>query len=242
MAKFTPLLGGISGKLGAVTFSRNRVLRLAPGGHPTRNRPLSNLSKMLRDCYAANQSDYYMDCDRWSSRNVHSLRLCGIAHPYFRHTGPALYDGERIGRGMVPSNVTYRDQSRKSGGARLPETFELVDTEGGTALKLTYPEVDPEVDLEATVYIVVIRMDGLIDAVNDPCLRKILQPTATVGAGFVTCVVPQLDEFLTGSSYLISTGAVFIGDDTQPGVVAGQPWIANGCNMMGIFEYPWVIT
>ena len=216
-------------------FSRGGGVRTAPPGHQGRNRPLSNLGKMLSLAYSAGGTNYQEDAAKWTSPNVGRMRVCGLAHTYFRNYAEGLYPGERINRGMVPSNVVWRDGSNDSGGALIPNGFTMGVYDDVMNIVISYPSLNPDVWEACTVYVVVIREQGLVDGRNDNVLNTMFQPTGEITEGLVSCEMPVLDGSLTGTSYMISTGVVFYGDSDQ----RGKPTIANGCNCMGVFAHPW---
>jgi hypothetical protein len=138
---------------------------------------------------------------------------------------------------MVPRNVLWKDGSHDGDRDFNPTGFIMADYSGTTNIVLAYPGLDPDVWAVGTVYVVVIRLDGLVDGRNDNALMTMIQPTIEILEDMVLCPMPELDLSLTGTRYMISTGAVFYGE----GGGRGRPTISNGHNCMGVYTYPWVL-
>ena len=190
---------------------------------------------MLSRAYAAGGTTYEEDQLRWQSRYCSRMRVCGLAHTYFRAGVAVSYAGEPIRKGMVPTNVLWKDGTHDGDRDFNPTGFTLADYDGTTNIVIAYPGLNPDVWAVGTVYVVVIRLDGLVDGRNDNALMTMFQPTIEILEDMVLCTMPELDLSLTGTRYMISTGAVFYGDENG----RGRPTISNGHNCMGVYRYPW---
>jgi hypothetical protein len=204
MAKFTPLLGGISGKLGAAVFTRTNIVRApkitSPPRDPLQKRWYNYMARLYNDAPNA----YKQFLDHLNAKHHQPLDMCNLSPMYRDIAVWDEYELHKPPKGLYPTTMSSKhygwvsSQQHCSGGARL---FEEV---GEWYAELIWPDLPAPDDSQYFWAMGILNISHLNYAMEEGVQTQITSPIVTRIGEIFRFTVPYLKgEFLSGTMLMI---------------------------------------
>jgi len=204
MARFSPLLGAVSGKLGATTFTRGNIAKVSritsPPKDPLQKRWYNYMARLYNDA----PKDYKQILDDLNAKHHQPLDMCNLSPMYRAIAVWDEYELHKPTKGLLPSTLSSKRFSWKNSNQILCNGFRLFTEVGEWYAEVNWPTLTEPDDASYGFVMGILNISHLSYNMEEGVQTQIFFPPKTRVGSMFRFTVPFLKEtFLQGTMLML---------------------------------------